>query len=71
MTVQQIAEKTFSPQQLKNEDIAIFVDKMQTLMNGLERRSFLAVEFGYKFCEKGENLQMTLGEYKKLWRHDG
>jgi hypothetical protein len=67
MTVQQIAEKTFSAQQLKNEDVLIFIDKMNTLIVSLERRSFLAVEFGYKFCEKGENLQMTLGEYKKLW----
>ena len=68
MTVQQIAEKTFSTQQLKNEDVAAFIDKMDTLIDSLERRSFLAVEFGYKYCEKGENLQMTLGEYKKLWR---
>ena len=67
MTVQQIAEKTFSVQQLKNEDVVIFIDKMNTLIDSLERRSFLAVEFGYKYCEKGENLQFTLGEYKKLW----
>jgi len=70
MTVQQIAEATFSPQQLKNEDVAIFVDKMNTLMRKLEHRSFLAVEFGWNDKVAGKTLQESLGNYKKLWEKE-
>ncbi len=67
MTVQQIAEATFSQQQLKHEDVIIFIDKMNTLVNKLEHRAHLAVEFGYKGKEVGKTLQESLGNYKKLW----
>lgn len=67
MTVQQIAEATFSQQQLKHEDIIIFIDKMNTLVKNLEHRAHLAVEFGYKGKEVGKTLQESLGNYKKLW----
>ena len=32
--------------------------------------ALLAVEFGYKQCEKGNNLEMALAEFKKLHDND-
>jgi hypothetical protein len=68
MKIQQIAEATLPSHLLKHEDVVAFIDKMNTLHNNLKHENLLALEFGYKLCEKGENIQFAIGEYNKLWR---
>ena len=35
---------------------------------GVQPTEIMAVEFGYKLCEQGHNLEKTLSEYEKLMR---
>lgn len=64
---QRVSELTYENERLKQSNMEL----LEALKVKNDNLAALALEFGYKQCEKGNNIQMAFSNYNKISKHTG